>query len=155
MNKNIKVFHADKTSYFALLGFWYVFLMWNIYVIVMQKGVVEYFSSGNNTLMILTALLITVGGTICIRGFRMEFTPTSFIYRDWLYRVYKIDINDIDSAKNDWVEVGRIRKSNIPRFVIKHKDKQYPPILVNTKFFTLKGVTALNKIIGVEIEDAA
>ncbi len=108
--------------------------------------IIKDVGSTDTIAMLVTLILASIGSTLWISGFKMVFTETTFMYRDGFYRWHQIEINNIESAEFDLVEVGTIRRYSIPRFVIKAKDKQSAPILVNTQPFTEEGINTLQNI---------
>ena len=131
---------AVFSSYIALGG------IWAVLAIVCFILAIKNFSHGD-LIPALICSLVTILWTLWLRGFKLTVTDEYLEYRDGLYRVSKVPLEDIAEMKHKWIQwknFGRI--VSIPRTAVITKDKK-TAFLINDKPFGLNDLSMIRNMV--------
>jgi hypothetical protein len=131
---------AAPSSYFALAGIWFV--------LGMAYGLLAL-SRPLQGMLVPLALCISCGVAwiIWLRGFRIRISPSKVEYRNGLYNLIVIPLNEVTEVQNTYVEWKILTRSvRAPRMVVIY-GKQSDRVTINIKPFRNEDVRTLLNIL--------
>lgn len=125
------VVKATVRSYIGLTSVWWILGFGPLYVALTRH-------QDNLILLLSLSWGIAILWTLWLTGFRLTLNEKSIIYRDSFWRTNEMELSDIISAKECWIQYKNLgRTLSVSRCKIKLRGRK-EPILLNSVVFDSK-----------------